>query len=32
LSGDLIEVDETKHIFLDPAKKETQDYVSGRFG
>lgn len=32
LSGDLIEVDETKHIFLNPQRQETQDYVSGRFG
>ena len=32
LSGDLIEVDQTKHIFLNPQKQETQDYVSGRFG
>ncbi|ADG41205.1 MULTISPECIES: phosphate ABC transporter ATP-binding protein PstB [Leuconostoc] len=32
LSGDLIEVDATKHIFLNPQRQETQDYVSGRFG
>ncbi|MCT4387383.1 phosphate ABC transporter ATP-binding protein [Leuconostoc pseudomesenteroides] len=32
LSGELIEVDQTKHIFLNPQKQETQDYVSGRFG
>ncbi|KAA8381149.1 phosphate ABC transporter ATP-binding protein [Leuconostoc carnosum] len=32
LSGDLVEVDATKHIFLNPTKQETQDYVSGRFG
>ncbi|MFT9030078.1 MAG: phosphate ABC transporter ATP-binding protein PstB [Leuconostoc pseudomesenteroides] len=32
LSGNLIEVDQTKHIFLNPQKQETQDYVSGRFG
>ncbi|WEV54132.1 phosphate ABC transporter ATP-binding protein PstB [Leuconostocaceae bacterium ESL0723] len=32
LSGDLVEVDDTRKIFLDPAKKETQDYISGRFG
>ena len=32
LNGDLIEVDATKHIFLNPQRQETQDYVSGRFG
>ncbi|MGX7329251.1 phosphate ABC transporter ATP-binding protein PstB [Enterococcus bulliens] len=32
LNGDLIEFDRTKKIFLDPAKKETNDYISGRFG
>ncbi|MGX7152860.1 MULTISPECIES: phosphate ABC transporter ATP-binding protein PstB [Enterococcus] len=32
LNGDLIEFDRTKKIFLDPAKKETDDYISGRFG
>ncbi|WP_220738773.1 phosphate ABC transporter ATP-binding protein PstB [Leuconostoc miyukkimchii] len=32
LSGNLIELDDTKHIFLNPQKQETQDYVSGRFG
>ncbi|MGX7051807.1 phosphate ABC transporter ATP-binding protein PstB [Leuconostoc palmae] len=32
LSGNLIEVDSTRHIFLDPKRQETQDYISGRFG
>ncbi|MGO1337927.1 MAG: phosphate ABC transporter ATP-binding protein, partial [Leuconostoc fallax] len=32
LDGNLIEVDKTKSIFLNPSMKETQDYVSGRFG
>ncbi|MBJ7694097.1 phosphate ABC transporter ATP-binding protein [Weissella confusa] len=32
MNGDLIEADDTKKMFLDPAKKETQDYISGRFG
>ena len=32
MNGDLIEADDTKQMFLDPAKKETQDYISGRFG
>lgn len=30
--GELIEYDETQKIFLNPAKKETQNYVTGRFG
>ncbi|CAH1854088.1 phosphate ABC transporter ATP-binding protein PstB [Convivina intestini] len=32
LDGDLIEVDDTRKIFLDPSQKQTQDYISGRFG
>ncbi|HJE31471.1 MAG TPA: phosphate ABC transporter ATP-binding protein PstB [Weissella confusa] len=32
MNGDLIEAEDTKKMFLDPAKKETQDYISGRFG
>lgn len=32
MNGDLIEAGDTKKMFLDPAKKETQDYISGRFG
>jgi len=32
LSGDLIEYNQTKEIFLNPSKKETEDYISGRFG
>jgi phosphate transport system ATP-binding protein len=32
MDGNLIEVDQTRKIFTDPVKKETQDYVSGRFG
>ncbi|CAH1854104.1 phosphate ABC transporter ATP-binding protein PstB [Convivina praedatoris] len=32
LDGDLIEVDDTRKIFLDPSQKKTQDYISGRFG
>lgn len=31
-SGNLVEVNDTKKIFLDPDEKETQDYISGRFG
>ena len=30
--GRLVEIDETTTIFSNPAKKATEDYVSGRFG
>lgn len=30
--GELIEYDETKKIFTNPSKKQTEDYVTGRFG
>ena len=30
--GRLIEIDETKRIFSNPAQQATQDYVTGRFG
>jgi len=30
--GELIESGETDQIFMNPAKKETQDYITGRFG
>lgn len=32
LSGDLIEDDVTSILFTRPAKKKTEDYISGRFG
>jgi len=32
LLGKLIEIDGTKKIFQNPGKKETEDYVTGRFG
>ncbi|WEG74138.1 phosphate ABC transporter ATP-binding protein PstB [Vagococcus intermedius] len=32
LNGDLIEYDKTKKIFLNPTKKETEDYITGKFG
>jgi phosphate transport system ATP-binding protein len=32
LLGELIEFDKTEKIFTNPLKKETEDYVSGRFG
>jgi phosphate transport system ATP-binding protein len=30
--GDLIEFGETKEIFMKPERKETEDYITGRFG
>jgi phosphate transport system ATP-binding protein len=30
--GRLVEMDATDKIFTTPSKKETEDYVSGRFG
>jgi phosphate transport system ATP-binding protein len=30
--GDLIEYDKTDKIFLNPSKKLTEDYITGRFG
>jgi phosphate transport system ATP-binding protein len=32
LLGKLIELDRTEQIFRSPSKKETEDYVTGRFG
>ncbi|KRN28482.1 ABC-type phosphate transport system, ATPase component [Lactobacillus selangorensis] len=32
LQGELIEADATKKIFMDPSKKQTEDYITGRFG
>ncbi len=32
LMGELIEVGETEQIFSNPQKKETEDYITGRFG
>ena len=32
LNGHVVEYDDTKNIFLNPKEKETQDYISGRFG
>lgn len=32
LLGELIEFSETKKMFLNPEKKETQNYITGRFG
>ena len=30
--GDLVEVGETEQIFIKPKMKETEDYITGRFG
>ena len=30
--GELVEYDSTRRIFTKPAKKQTEDYVTGRFG
>ena len=30
--GQLIEFDETKRLFTSPKKKQTEDYITGRFG
>lgn len=32
LNGDLIEANQTKKIFLNPSEKQTEDYISGKFG
>jgi phosphate transport system ATP-binding protein len=32
LMGKLIEFDETRTIFENPSKRETEDYITGRFG
>jgi phosphate transport system ATP-binding protein len=31
-TGDLIEFGETKRIFTNPTRRETEDYITGRFG
>jgi phosphate transport system ATP-binding protein len=30
--GELVEMDKTRTIFTNPSKKQTEDYISGRFG
>jgi phosphate transport system ATP-binding protein len=30
--GELMEFGETDQIFMNPVRKETQDYITGRFG
>ena len=30
--GEMIEFDQTDNIFMKPSVKQTEDYISGRFG
>ena len=30
--GEMIEYNDTKKIFLNPDKEQTQNYITGRFG
>ena len=30
--GELVEFDDTSHIFTAPEQKQTQNYITGRFG
>jgi phosphate transport system ATP-binding protein len=30
--GDLVEFGETEQMFFQPKRKETEDYITGRFG
>ena len=30
--GELIEFGDTKEIFMKPKRRETEDYITGRFG
>ncbi len=30
--GSLVEHDKTNQIFTNPSKKETEDYITGKFG
>jgi phosphate transport system ATP-binding protein len=30
--GRLVEADQTKRLFTNPSNKQTEDYVTGRFG
>jgi phosphate transport system ATP-binding protein len=30
--GEVIEFGETRDIFMKPKRKETEDYITGRFG
>ena len=30
--GNLVEFDETRKIFTNPSKQQTEEYITGRFG
>ena len=30
--GEMIEFGETRQMFMKPARQETEDYITGRFG
>jgi phosphate transport system ATP-binding protein len=30
--GEVIEIDRTEKVFINPARKQTEDYITGRFG
>jgi phosphate transport system ATP-binding protein len=30
--GNMVEFDTTDNIFTNPAKKQTEDYITGRYG
>jgi phosphate transport system ATP-binding protein len=30
--GELIEFDKTRNIFTNPSKRQTEEYITGRFG
>ena len=32
LVGEMVEFDETEHLFSMPSDKRTEDYITGRFG
>lgn len=32
LHGEIIEIDDTDHLFLNPKDKRTEDYITGKFG
>ena len=32
VEGHLVEIDDTEKIFSNPTERETEDYISGRFG
>ena len=32
LLGELVECDDTQHLFSQPQDKRTEDYITGRFG